>query len=413
MQTMHTRRTGLAASVLATGAFWLGGVAPAAAQSNDLGSSRVIPGWVLTPAVAFGAVYDDNPALASEGNPASDDTITNVTPGLDLSFTAKHTFLEGGYRGTLMRYRTLDEYDSYDQRGHLELRHQPSERLRIRVRNVFSVSPTSDAVEDATGVVAARADTRQNTFTAGANMDLSPRLVLSAAYDYQWLDFQSSGTSYSALLQGGRAHGVTFGVRNRWRPHWTVGADYSVQRATVGDFADELGQEQFTTQSAMGVVIWQAMPTVEVQGSLGLSYLFLSDPNGSRVGPAASIGVRKQTEYALFHVRAQRAWVPAFGFGGSLQNQQVTAGMHVPFARRRAFVQTRLLWRESEPVLDPGVRLASLLTETTLGYALQRWLRVETFYSRVLQDSVLVPGGRVTRNRFGVRIVTAQAMRLH
>ena len=262
-------------------------------------------------------------------------------------------------------------------------------------------------------MLAARTDTRQNTFTGGVTMDLSPRLAVSGAYDYQWLDFQSAGTPYSALLQGGRAHGVTLGVRHRWRERWTLGSDYSLQLASVGDLGDTLGQEQFTTQSAMGVVIWQAMPSVEVQGSLGVSYLFLSDPDGSRIGPAASIGVRKQTEHALFHLRAQRAWVPAFGFGGSLQNQQVTGGMHLPFARRRAFLQTRLIWRESEPVLDPGVRLASLLTETTVGYALQRWLRVETFYSRVLQDSVLVPGGRVTRNRFGVRIVTAQAMRLH
>jgi hypothetical protein len=400
-------------AVLVTGAFWLGTVGSAAAQSSELGSSRVIPGWVLTPGVALGAVYDDNPALAGEGNPATEDTITNVTPSLDLSFRARHTFIEGGYRGTLMRYRVLDEYDAYDQRGHLELRHQPSQRVRINFRDVFTISPTTDAVEDAAGVPAARTDTRQNTFTAGASVDLSSKLVASAAYDYQWLDFDSAGTPYSALLQGGRAHGVTVGVRDRWREHWTLGADYSVQLASVGAPGDPLGEEQFTTQSALGVVIWQARPTVEVNGSVGVSYLFLSDPNESRLGPAASIGVRKQTEYASFHLRAQRSWVPAFGFGGSLQNQEVTGGVHLPFLRRRGFLQSRLLWRDSEPVLDPGVRLESLLTETTVGYALQRWLRVETFYSRLLQDSVLVPGGRVTRNRFGVRVVTAQSVRLH
>ena len=33
-----------------------------------------------------------------------------------------------GYRGSIQRYRTLDEYDNYAQGGYFELRHQPSRR---------------------------------------------------------------------------------------------------------------------------------------------------------------------------------------------------------------------------------------------------------------------------------------------
>ena len=41
----------------------------------------------------------------------------------------------------------------------------------------------------------------------------------------------------------------------------------------------------------------------------------------------------------------------------------------------------------------------------------QRWMRVEGFYMRLSQSS-LVPGGRLDRNRVGIRIVTSKPMRI-
>jgi hypothetical protein len=123
------------------------------------------------------------------------------------------------------------------------------------------------------------------------------------------------------------------------------------------------------------------------------------------------VTLRKRSEYALFSVGAMRSFVPGFGFGGSLRNQEVYANVHVPFARKRAYVQGDVAWRDSEPVLEPGLGVTAFWVESAVGYAFYRWLKVEGFYNGAFQDTTVV-GGRVDRNRVGVRVVTAQSMRL-
>ena len=71
------------------------------------------------------------PCSRARGDPSPDDVVTNVRPGVDLSFTAKHAFFGGGYRGGIQRYRELDPYDSYDQGGYVEFRQQASRRISL------------------------------------------------------------------------------------------------------------------------------------------------------------------------------------------------------------------------------------------------------------------------------------------
>jgi hypothetical protein len=385
--------------------------APAAAQ-DELEARRVIPGWVLTPTVSLGVTFDDNPVLAGRGDPSPDDTITNVRPGLDLSFTAKHTFFGVTYRGSLVRYRTLDQYDSYDQGGTVELRHEPSRRVTLTLRDTFSVAPTTDTV-DVAGVPFSRTGTRQNSFDGGATFAVTERLNLSGGYTFRWIDFDPPGGVLTPLLQGGRSHGVNLGARQQLSERWEVGATYTLESATVGDprLLDG-GEEQFTIQNVEGVASWRAAPTVTIEGGFGISYLGLPSPEGSRTGPAGHVRVRKRTEYALFSAGAMRSFVPAFGFGGSLRNQEIFADVRVPFARKRAYVQGQLAWRDSEPVLEGELGITAAWVETVVGYAFLRWLRAEAFYAGVFQDTVTVAGGRIDRNRIGVRVVTAQPVRL-
>jgi len=106
-----------------------------------------------------------------------------------------------------------------------------------------------------------------------------------------------------------------------------------------------------------------------------------------------------------------RSFVPSFGIGGTVQNEEFNAGLTVPAARNRLYWRGGLSWRQNES-LTPGVApLRSLWLETSIGYSLQRWLRVEGYYSRDRQDSQLA-GGRVDRNRVGVQIVSVTSMRL-
>jgi hypothetical protein len=379
---------------------------PAFAQSGEEGAPRVTPGWVFTPTVSLGITHDDNPVLAGGGNPTPDDILTNVRPGADLTFTRKHTFLGTGYRGSIQRYRTLDEYDNYAQGGYVELRHQASRRVSLFVRDNVSVSPTTDLVEVG-GVPFSRTGTRSNDLNTGLTASVTKRLQLSSAYHFQWLEFDRPETPSSPVLQGGRAHRVTLGGRQSITSRLKVGGDYTVQRATLGQGAEG---EEFTIQNVEGTATYELTSTVVVEGGAGISHLALPGEE-PRTGPAFRAALRKRTEYALLSLSAMRSFVPAFGLGGAFRNQEVLGTVRVPFSRNRAYVDGSIAWRDSEPVLPGGLGLKALWVQTGLGYSLQRWLRVEAFYNGSFQDSTAV-GGNVDRNRFGVQFVTAHPMRL-
>jgi hypothetical protein len=387
----------------------------ARAQSGDEGGGAVTPGWVFTPTVSIGASHDDNPVLAGRGSATPDDIVTSVRPGADLTLVRKHTFLGMGYRGSIQRYRTLDEYDNFAQGAYFELRHQPSRRYTLTVRDNLSVSPTTDMVEVA-GVPFSRTGTQSNNLTAGLAASLTKRLQLSGDYHFQWFKFDRSEDPISSVLQGGRSHSVTVGARQSLTSRLKVGGDYTIQRANTGQppvvgGGEPLQIPSFTIQNAMGSVGYQITPTIEVDGGAGISYL--SFPGQiARTGPAAHVSLSKRTEHAFLTFSARRSFVPAFGFGGSVSNQEVLAAVRVPFARKRAYVDGSISWRDSEPVLEQELRLKSLWLKTSVGYAFQRWLRLEAFYDGTFQDT-RIAGGQVDRNRIGVQVVTARPMRLN
>jgi hypothetical protein len=49
--------------------------------------------------------------------------------------------------------------------------------------------------------------------------------------------------------------------------------------------------------------------------------------------------------------------------------------------------------------------------KATVGYSVQRWLRLEGFYNGAFQHTT-VEGGRIDRNRIGVQAVTGYPVRL-
>ncbi len=386
----------------------------AVAQSSDEGASAMTPGLVFTPTVSIGVTYDDNPVLAGSGAESPDDFLTKVRPGADLTFVRKHTFLGTGYRGSIQRYRTLDEYDNYAQGGYVELRHQASRRVTLSVRDNASVSPTTDMVEVA-GVPFTRTGTRSNDLNATLNASATKRLQLSGTYHFQWFEFDRSDDPVSSVLQGGRSHSVTVDARQSLTSRLKVGGDYTIQRANTGEppldpGGPPLPGSAFTIQNAEASVSYQVTSTIEVDAGGGVSYLAIpGEP--TRTGPATHLSLTKRTEHASLSVSARRSFVPAFGFGGSMSNQEVVASVHAPFSRNRAYVDGRVSWRDSEPVLESELRLRGLWLQTNVGYAFQRWLRLEAFYDGTFQDT-RIAGGRINRNQIGVQVITAHPMRL-
>ncbi len=399
-------KTGVIMASLAFTAILPGSRALAQSRVGET-SGRVIPGWVFTPTVSIGVTHDDNIVLAGQGDPSPDDVVTNVRPGADLSFTANHVFFGGGYRGGIQRYRELDRYDNYSQGGYVELRQQASRRISLSLRDNFSISPTTDLVEVA-GVPFTRTGTRQNDLNANMTSALTKTIQLTGSYHFQWVEFDNPDQSVSALLQGGRAHSVTIRAHKALNSRLRLGGTYGARRAKTGPAA---GAEDFTIQDAQATVSYELGATLSMEGGLGISHLALPEPEGARTGPAGHLSIRKQTEYARFLLSATRSYVPAFGFGGSLANQEVTGSVHVPFWRNRAYSSGSVTWRQTDTVFPGEVGVKSIWVQTTLAYFFQPWLRLEGFYTGSFQDSSL-PGGRVDRNQIGVHIVSAHPMRL-
>jgi hypothetical protein len=359
---------------------------------------------VFTPSVAVGVSFDDNPVLATRGNPSPDDVVGVVRPSGQLEFNQKHTHVGLGYYGTLMRYREFDQFDNYGQRAMFEFRHQPTRRLRLFGRNSFTDTPATDEIQVA-GVPFFRTGTRHDEAEAGFAIRATRRLEITSAYHYQWVEFEQQPTSAERLLQGGSAHGVTVDARQQLSNHWRVGGSWEYRHSRLTD-----GVGAFDIQNVQGLVEWQATPTVVVEGGAGISYLTLPAPLGSETGPAGHVSVRKRTEYAYFTFNAMRSFVPAFAFGGSLRNQEISASVRVPFARRRAYVQGTTALRDSEPVLARELGVRAFWVDANVGYLLQRWLRVEAFYTGAFQDTD-VAGGQVDRNRVGVQFITSRPVR--
>ena len=406
MTPHQTRPSAARRAVRALGlAILLGAAGGGAAGAQDFEVPDAAPGWVMTPSVSFGAAHDDNPLLRTEGNPAPDDTIVAVTPAIDLTYRGRQTSLGLAYSGSMVKYRTLDGLDSFDQGGRVELRHQASKRVGVHLRNFFSVSPTTDTLQ-IPGVPYVRAGTRQNEFMAGTNVQATKRLELSGSYRLHWIEFDRPVTLPDPLLGGGHSHGISLGAMQAVSARVRVGGRYMFQHALVGDVG-----EAFDIQNGEGVVSVQLSPTVSLEAGAGFSRLTLPERLGSRTGPAGRVSLGKRTEHAFFALSAARSFVPAFGFGGSMENSEISGSVRVPFARNRAFVQGAVGWRDSESVIEPELGVRAVWLQTTVGYLVQRWLRVEGFFNGSSQDTP-VAGGEADRRRVGVQVVTLRPMRI-
>ena len=84
----------------------------------------------------------------------------------------------------------------------------------------------------------------------------------------------------------------------------------------------------------------------------------------------------------------------------------------VSILNRTAQVKADGSWRRSNPFfVDVEVRLDTIVSQATIGYATRRWLRTEGFYAYSRQDSV-IPGEPIQRHRIGMQVVVSQPMRI-
>jgi hypothetical protein len=198
-----------------------------------------------------------------------------------------------------------------------------------------------------------------------------------------------------------------------------LGANYSFRRAVITG-----GVEPFDFHTTEAAVDYELSRLWSFKGSAGAVYLQPTSLTAGRLGPAGSASLNRTGARTTFHVGYLRTFIPSFGFGGTVESQDVGVSVRTPvFQARRLYTSWSAIFRDNQPLAGNGViadpetgvveqlPLRSLRMHTILGWEPQPWVRLEVFYSLVQQTS-LRAGGYLDRNRVGFQIVTSKPMRM-
>jgi len=366
-------------------------------------------GWTITPAVGFSETYDDNISLfgRNTAEQQNDDYVSTYFPALDLHYAGKHTTLDSGYTGSFLDYRTFSVLDRWDQRARFELRRQESARFKWFGRASAAAMPTTDLIELG-GIPFRHTGARTADGRGGFEYAVDSKNSISYSMDYQVVDFDR-GADVSAVLRGGRVLESMNGWRHKVDSRLALGLDYSFRRATVvGD------AQAFTIHTSEAAVDYELSPEWSFSGAGGVVYLQATERTAARTGPAWRGRIERHRGGTTFHVGYLRTYIPSFGFGGTIQNQELGVGYRTPlFGSRHFYLDNSAVFRDNQPLTDTieQLPLRSFRTYSTFGWEPEPWVRIEAFYSYVQQSS-LRAGGQLTRNRIGFQIVTSKPMRM-
>jgi hypothetical protein len=396
--------------IVAAAALTLG---PSVLAQEKLGSSAPEPsfhaGWTVTPAFGFGETYDDNISLFGRGTAENqnDDYIATYFPAIDAHYSGKHTRFGAGYSGSFLDYQTFSALNRWDQRAKVDVRRQETARLKWTAHGATAMLPSTEAVELG-GIPYRHTGARTSELRAGTAYSLRAHDGISAAAIFQSVNFDRP-EEVRAVLRGGHVLELASGWRHKMDRRLALGAEYSFRHASVvGD------REQFNIHTSGAAVDYDISPVWSFSGAAGFVHLESTATTAARTGPAWRLAVERQRGGATFHAGYLRSYIPSFGFGGTIQNQEVGVGFHLPlFGNRRMYTDHSMVFRDDKPLTDliEQLPLRSLRTYSIFGWAPQPWVRLEGFYARVEQTS-LRAGGRLSRNRIGFQIVTSKPLRV-
>ena len=366
-------------------------------------------GWVFTPAIGFGETYDDNISLfgVSSGASTSDDVVQTWQPAADLHYAGRHTEFGLGYSGSFLNYQTFSALNRWSQHGRLLFKRQETARLKWSGHaNVMAV-PSTDFV-DVGGVPFRRTGAVTSDGRGSVEYAFNGRDSIVVQGAFQTIHFQEPLT-VDNILHGGHIYEGSGGWRHRLTGRLALGTDYSFRRAlVVGSGAP------FDLHSIESGVSYEFSPLWTAESSAGIVYMAANEVAQSRLGPAWRFALERHREARTFRIEYLRSYMPSFGFGGSVRDEEVSLALHTPlFHSRHFYTEHRASYRDDEP-LTPEFQqlpLRSLRTHSLIGWAPQNWVRIEAFYARTQQTNRLALG-QLYRNRFGFQIVTSKPMRM-
>jgi len=391
------------AIMLAAASLLVGGEAQA--QPTPWSPERFTAGWVFTPAMGLGGVWDSNVLVVQEGNPATQEMVGLVNPRAEIDFNGKRARFSAGYSGRLETYRSLDELTRYSQSGRVSSRYRLTPRLNVYNGQSFAQTPTTDDLEIA-GLPFMRVGTRRFDTSGGFDYALSQRATLAASYAFQWISFQRSEAD-AAFLEGGHYHNPSVQTSYALTSRVRVGGIWEHSRAELDG-----GAETYIVNAAMGEVEWKAGPDTSVRGAAGVAHLDAVRRDEQRTGPSYRAAVSHAFPRVSVAAGYSRTYVPVFGFGGLTSSEVFTASATVPVLRQRMFVRGHATHanHESLALSQTQISLESFRVGAVVGFAASRWLRVEAFVDGRHQTSSA--RGRVDRARVGIQFVTSKPVRI-
>jgi hypothetical protein len=401
MQETTVKRTTLACMTV----LLLCGAGPAHAQlapSEPQGISGT-PGWVFTPAIGLGALWDSNTTLRVKGDPPLQEWAGLVSPRGSVDYTGRLTRFGFGYSGSLEAYRTLSELTRYDQRGRLNFRHRATPRLTFDANSSLSLSPTTDRLELGSLPFENVGSTLYDA-NVGSQYALSKRTTLTGQYELQWIDFQD--VAGSTHIEGGYSNSGIGMVRHALTSRFSIGGNYEYRRANTDG-----GRQNTIVHDSLAIVAYRLAEHTSIEGGAGLAHLKVLETGETRSGPSLRALFSHTIDRTRVDLNYERSFIPSWGFGGTTTNEEVRASVHVPITPR-LFIEGGGAFRRNEPLITTGdgLFLHSWWTGGTVGYSATRWMRVEGFYSGNFQRSSAA--GEVDRVRVGILVVTLKPVRI-
>lgn len=397
------RITGIAALALA--------LAGTARAQEQLGSAEpegaLRPGWVFTPSLGFTETYDDNITLFGNRDAQNHDLISSYTPHGTLTYYGRHTKVGAGYGGSFLNYRTFSLFNRWDQRGEFDLKRDETRRLSWYTHVNAAAMPSTEAIEFS-GIPYSHTGATMFDGRGGGAFRLSGRDTVTSALQFQRVSFDRPG-ELTAYLRGGDARAWINTYRRKISGRTSVGADYTYRTAQVAQDID-----RSVTHTAEAAVDYALSEVWSISAGAGLTFLNATPISPAETAPSFRASADRSYSGTHFHVGYSQGLLPSFGFGGTVRSREAGVGYFTPlFNSRRFYTDHSAVFRDNVPIVEaPGrLRLRSLRTSSAIGWAPQPWVRVEGFYSLVMQTS-LIAGGRLDRNRIGFRIVTSKPVRM-
>jgi hypothetical protein len=195
-------------------------------------------------------------------------------------------------------------------------------------------------------------------------------------------------------------------LSHRFGERVSFGGEYELRWADLND-----GARQQLFQDAGMVFRYRVGEATSFEAAGGVAHLDDRTRAVTRTGPYVRVELVHHARRATVGAEFRRSYVPSVAFGGTNQTETARGYIQMPLNHNRLYVQESATWHRTNP-FDAGVLpLQSIWINSVLGYAVQRWFRIEGYYALTNQDT-RVAGGRINRNVVGIQFVVSEPMRI-